>query len=138
MIPAVVASNSFGPWLRTARLGSADPTTGAPYTQERLGELMHISSSKVAAWERGDIKSIAPDDAHLLSRILNRSEKEILEAIGYDVGSEGLTEDEKALLAAYRRLRVSPILQETALKVIQVMPATNAPQRGSSRRRQGA
>jgi DNA-binding transcriptional regulator YiaG len=58
MIPAVM-TNRYGQWLKSARLDTIDDTTGRPLTQARLAELMDISVSKVAAWERGDITSIS-------------------------------------------------------------------------------
>lgn len=134
MIRELVA-NRFGKWLKSARLAAIDPATGEAYTQERVAELMQISSSKVAAWERGQIVSISPEDAHRLAKILKRPETEILDAIGYEVMEEGLTGDERDLLAAYRHLRFSPALQETALRVVLALPAPPPAQARPGRRR---
>jgi transcriptional regulator with XRE-family HTH domain len=97
-------SNGFGLWLKEARLGTVDPRSGRPYSQARLAREMGISPSKVAAWERGAITSVLPKDAHMLARLLNRTERELLEALGYEVGNIALSDEERQLLAAYRQL----------------------------------
>lgn len=122
-----LVSNSFGQWLRAARLETIDETTGRPYTQARLAELMNISDSKVAAWESGQIQTISPEDGRMISRILRRPEVELVEAMGWDVGNAGLTDDERRLLAAFRRLRDVPILQQGALASLEGMPAALGP-----------
>ncbi len=75
MIPALMG-NSFGQWLKTVREGTVDQTTGRPFTLQRIADLMDVSKSKIAAWERGQITSISPEDAHLLAQVLERSEGE--------------------------------------------------------------
>lgn len=119
MIPAV-ASRTFGQWLGQKRRETIDPTTGRAFTQARVAELLDVSTSKVAGWEQDEIKSISPDDAHRLAEILQVSEVQILQAVGFKADPLPLKDDERDLLEAYRRL--SPILQETARRVIRAMP----------------
>lgn len=127
MIPALMA-NSFGQWLKTVREATVDQTTGRPFTLQRIADLMDVSKSKISAWERGQITSISPEDAHLLANILGRGEGEVLRAVGYKVDdSMLLSPDEIELLAAYRRLRNVPILQQGALRAVQAMPAVLGP-----------
>lgn len=123
MIVEVVA-NRFGKWLKAARLSTIDPSTGQPFTQERVGDLMNISPSKVAAWERGAIASISPEDAEALARILGRAQREILGAIGYDVEDIALSQEERELLAAYRRL--GPDLRPAVIRVAQALPESQS------------
>lgn len=104
--------NRFGQWLKAARLTTTDPASGKPYSQARLAEALDVSSTKIAAWERGEIASVSVRDASVLARILNRGEDEILRAIGYAV-DEGLSDDDCELLAAFRQL---PPLQRTIEK----------------------
>lgn len=117
---------SFGEWLRDARRSSIDPTTGKPFTQERLAELLHISQAKVAQWERGEIRTILPEDGVPLASILNRPVSEIIEAIGWPVNLT-LTAAERRAAAAVRRLEAVPAVQEAALVGLEAMPAALLP-----------
>jgi transcriptional regulator with XRE-family HTH domain len=133
MIPAVVRSSDFGPWLKMVREGTIDPTTGRRYTLERVAELIGVSMSKVAGWERGQIVSVSPEDTRELARVFKRPVREFVEAMGYDIEEEPITADERRLLAAYRRLRGSPILQDGAIRVVEALPPGNPPPTRRSR-----
>jgi transcriptional regulator with XRE-family HTH domain len=91
-------------WLRKHRLSTPDPRTGKPYTQARLAEELSVSPSKIAAWERGAIASVSPADAHRLSRLLRREEREIVLAMGYKLDDLSASGEEHAFLSAFRQL----------------------------------
>lgn len=119
MIPAVGA-NRFGQFLKEARESTIDPATGRRFTQKRLADLIGVSSSKVAAWERADILFASPQDVAALTRVLPVSEAQLVEAMGYEVGPATLRPSERELLAHFQRL--SPGLQEAALRVVRALP----------------
>ena len=112
-------TNNFGPWLRETRLVTLDPRTRKPYSQARLAKAMKVSASKVAAWESGAIVSISPEDAQRLAEVLSRSEREILEVIGYHLAETSLDDDERELLTDYRQLSpVHKIVERERLRIL--------------------
>jgi transcriptional regulator with XRE-family HTH domain len=115
-----VKKNRFGSWLRSARLAVFDTVSGRPFSQQRLAEEMGISASKIAAWETGAILSVSPEDAQRLAELLHRSQREILQAIGYRLPDDAaVTEDEAQVLAAFRQL--SPLLQTVERERLRIL-----------------
>src|SRR5688572_19581022 len=113
-------NSKFGAWLRSARLAVFDAVTSRPFSQQRLAEELGISASKIAAWEVGAILPVSPSDAHKLAQILHRSQREILQAIGYHLPDEaGLTEEEAQLLGAFRQL--SPLLRTVERERLRIL-----------------
>ena len=118
---------NFGKLLRSRRQSSEDPTTGKPWTQGRLADQMgtfvgeSVSRSLVAGWERGEGETIAPKYINALTRILPITPMEALQALGYEAESVPLREDEREVLAAYRRLRSWPLLQEGGLAALKAL-----------------
>lgn len=114
---------SFATLFRDARLQTEDPTTGKSYSQARVGDLLGVSDSLVSQWESGD-RTPSVDMVNAIPKVLPLTVTAICRSLGYEVeeAMPHLMEDERELLAAYRRLRGSPILQETALRVVRAMP----------------
>jgi hypothetical protein len=71
--------------------------------------------------EANEIALPQPKHINAVCRILGIEPREAIEALGFDVGDSTLTPDERELLAAFRRLRASPALQETALRVVRAL-----------------
>jgi hypothetical protein len=144
MISPVNVSNSgaaFGELQKSRREQTIDPTTGRAYTQQRLADVLSemigqpVSRSRVAAVEAGDVAT--PDVAYVnaLVRVLPITGLEAAQAIGYDVEAQALREDERELLAAFRRLRADPRMQETALAVVRALPVGPLREPNTPRRR---
>jgi transcriptional regulator with XRE-family HTH domain len=108
---------------------SEDPATGRPFTQVRLGELLGVSDSLLSQWESGkgqptlDVVNAIP---HYLRTV---TVAQLLRSLGAEIEPEpvGLSEDERELLTAYRRLRAVPILQESAIRLLRALPASQGP-----------
>lgn len=102
-IISTVTGISFASTLKGARDRTVDPTTGRPYTQIRVGELVGFSDSQISKWEHGEGVP-SPEIVNLLARYLDITVTEFVTALGFDLEPSALTEDERDLLAAYRRL----------------------------------
>jgi transcriptional regulator with XRE-family HTH domain len=96
-------TNPFGNWLKTSRMVTIDPVTGRPYSQARLAQALGVSAGKVASWESGKIVSVSPRDASGLARVLNRSQAEILQTMGYHLDLS-LAHEELELVSVFRQL----------------------------------
>lgn len=134
-----MAEKYFGALLKSRREASRDPSTDRYYTQARLAEVVgnltgeEISRSLVASWESDTSE---PGTVHLnaLARVpgLDLPVIDSAIALGLEVDQLALSPEERELLAAYRRLRASPALQETALRVIRALPAPPTGRRPTS------
>lgn len=115
---------NFGALLKSRREATLDETTGKPYTQARIAELLAdrvgepISRTAIAEWETGATKKLRPQFVNALSTILPMTVSEAVQAMGYET-TEGprLTDEERQLLAMYRRLK--PDLRRAVRRVAQ-------------------
>lgn len=120
---------TLGSLLRDKRLASEDPRTGEPYTQDRLAELLGVGrGSTISSWERGATKGLKVEHVNRLAELLPVTVAELCRSIGYEVEDQALTQDERRLLAAFRRLRAVPILQQGALASLEGMHGAFSPQ----------
>lgn len=128
-----MVDNRFGRLLKSRRLDATDPTTGRAYTRKRLAGLLEdelgesVSASLVAGWEsesaneKNRIAVPKPKHVNALAKVLpNISVLEMVEAIGYEVERSGLRDDERELLAAFRRLQ--PSQRPGAVRLIRALP----------------
>lgn len=115
-------TKSFGALLKEARANNIDSTAGKPWTQERIAQELSIEApTTISSWEQNKTKTLKPAHINRLSQILPVTVAEWLESLGYRVETLPLNEDERQVLAAFRRLRRSPSLQQGALRSIQAM-----------------
>jgi transcriptional regulator with XRE-family HTH domain len=73
--------------------------------QEDIAVALKVDRSLVSQWERGiNKRPVSPDDVNRLSKLLDVTVLDLVEALGYDVRLSGI-EDEAAaaLLGAYLR-----------------------------------
>lgn len=111
-----MAENSLGELLRVARSRSIDPGTGEPYTQPVLADLLDVAVTTVSSWERGATNGMKPENVNAIAKVLPVTVAELCRSMGYAVEEDiGLTDDERRLLRAFRRLRSVPILQQGAI-----------------------
>jgi hypothetical protein len=147
MIPHVNGENlavRYGELQKSRREQTIDPTTGRTYTQSGLaGAASAIANetytrSMVASIEAG--KVVTPEARYInaVVRLGLMTGIEAVQAIGYEIEAPSLRDDERDLLAAYRRLRDDPHMQATALAVVRAMPAGRHPGAGTSPRRRQA
>lgn len=128
---------SFGDLLRDRRKKSEDPGTGAPYTQERLGELLGVSAKLISAWETSaQAPPLLPEYFNRLAELLPVKTLELLQAAGLNVAPETLVPLEREMLAAFRRLGRWPGLQESAIRLVDALPPPSQ-ERSRVRRRHG-
>lgn len=122
-----VADRNFGKLLRETRETTVDPYTDKPYTQARIAELVaeitgeSVSRSLVASWEADEIDLPRISHLNALPRILPISLEDLLTALGLDLEMAPMKESERRLHRAFRRLSKTPILEDTALRVIEAM-----------------
>jgi hypothetical protein len=123
-----VTRRKFGALLRSYRQSTVDPTTGQPYTVERAAERLtemlgeNVSRTTYGGWELGKVEVLAAPAANAVCRLFSIPSDELLRAMGFDLGVDPLTEDERRLLAVFRRYRRRPDLQQQAIRVIQALP----------------
>jgi transcriptional regulator with XRE-family HTH domain len=118
----------FGGLVRSRRLGSVDPTTGMPFTQQRMADIISdrigkpVARTAYVAWENGRSGMPSAEVVNVICDVLEIDVADALAAAGFRLDrSLILTGDERDLLAEYRRLRKSPALQDTALRVIRAL-----------------
>lgn len=131
-------AESFATWFSRALEDVRDPVTSAPLKPAQIGERLGFSREKVNTWLNGTRAPGTVEDVVAVAKLLRVSQADVLEAIGYDVHPDGLAEDERQMLLAYRRLRPDPRMQETALAVVRALPLAPRQQDGTSRRRRQA
>lgn len=119
MIASVMA-DSFAEWLISAMAEVRHSDTGLPVSKAEFADMLNVSPGKLQSWlDERQRKPTDPSDVRVLAYALNRSEWEILEAMGFKVRPD-LTPDERQLLASFQRL--SPGLRRTALRVVRSLP----------------
>jgi transcriptional regulator with XRE-family HTH domain len=99
-----MARSALANLLRTWRESTIDPTTGRSYTQPGLAEAVGVSKSAIGAIENEETKSITPDLANRVSRVLGVPVADFCRAMGYDVESARLTPLEAEAVQLLRRL----------------------------------
>ncbi len=122
-----VGDRNFGSLVRSTRESTIDPTTGRPYTQARVAELVAdlsgepVSRSLVAGWESDEIELPRIKHLNALPKVLPVSVEDLVRALGLEFESAPMREKERRMQRAFRRLSRTPILEDTALRVVEAM-----------------
>lgn len=131
-------AESFADWFSRALEDVRDPVTRMPLKPAQIGERLGFSREKVNTWLNGTRAPGTVEDVVAVAKLTGRTQADVLEAIGYEVHSDGLTDDERQMLLAYRRLHSDPRMQETALAVVRALPLAPRREGGTSQRRRTA
>lgn len=119
---------NFAEWLNRALAEAPDPVTNLPFTNPQIAQRIGCSPEKIKSWRRRKDPRLPGtlQDVAAIAKLTGHSQADVLEAMGYDVHADGLTEEERQVLAAFRRL--SPNLREAAPRLIRALiPANGQP-----------
>lgn len=126
-----IVEKSFGTLLRELRESTPDPTTGRPYTQKRVEELLGFSDAALSNYENGKARPQV-EQVNALAKLYRTPVLRLVEALGFEVEPMALTEDEREWLAVYRR--IAPPLRPGAMRLAQTLPDLHEPSAPTPRR----
>lgn len=78
-----IGGSRLGELIRSRRLMAG--TQEDPMTTSRLAQLVGTHQTTVSLWENGRTKTIKPEEANALAKVLPLTVEELLRAMGYDL-----------------------------------------------------
>lgn len=136
-VGATIRGVSLGALVKSRREATIDPLTGRPYTQEGLAKALRVTRSALKAIETGQTESIDGPKANRLADLLDVTIEELVQAMGFAIGTGPLSPEEAELVRLYRRLPedVRPGLLSLSKSAAQTLSELRPPE--GSRRRAG-